>query len=175
MRGFIKKMHKRGHRVILWQTPLFDKITNGFKTRAQRLGVLSNYEHKTPYFDNFPGCYAIDYTADNARQFIREIVEILFGNGEGQYNADGIKLDFIGLLRDPAITQTYAHPERGIGMKDLLLFYEMFYEEAKKVKNDVLIDCTVGDPRFEHVIDINRLHDTHCSVISFNKFALVLQ
>ena len=50
-------------------------------------------------------------------------------------------------------------------MRELLLFYEMFYEEAKKVKPDVLINATVGDPRFEHVIDFNRLHDTHCGVI----------
>ncbi|HBN82969.1 MAG TPA: hypothetical protein DDZ89_03930, partial [Clostridiales bacterium] len=164
-RGFIDRLHQRGHHVILWQTPLFDKITNGFVTRAQRLGVLSDYEYTGPYFKNFPGCFAIDYTADNARQFLQEIVEILFGDKEGQYNADGIKLDFMGLLRDPAVTRSYAHPEKGIGMKELLLFYEMFHEEAKKVKPDVLIDCTVGDPRFEHVLDFNRLHDTHCGVI----------
>ncbi len=164
-RGFIESVHERGHKVILWQTPLFDKITNGFKTRAQRLGVLSETELTGPYFKDFPGCYMIDYTSDNARQFIREIVEILFGDGEGQYNADGIKLDFLGLLRDPAIEHTYSHPEKGIGMKELLLFMEMFYEEAKRVKADVLIDSTTGDPRFEHVLDFNRLHDTHCGVI----------
>ncbi len=164
-REFIDSIHARGHRVILWQTPLFDKITNGFVTRAQRLGVLSQTELKGPYFADFPGCFAIDYTSDNARRFIREVVEILFGDKPGQYNADGMKLDFLGLLRDPAIEHTYAHPERGIGIKELLLFMEMFYEEAKKVKPDVLIDSTTGDPRFEHVLDFNRLHDTHCGVM----------
>jgi hypothetical protein len=164
-RGLIDSLHDRGHRVILWQTPLFDKITNGFTTRTQRLGVLTDYEYKSPYFKSFPGCYAIDYTSNNARQFIREVVRVLFGDEEGQYNADGIKLDFLGLLRDPAVTRSYENPEKGIGMRELLLFYEMFYEEAKKVKPDVLINATVGDPRFEHVIDFNRLHDTHCGVI----------
>ena len=85
----------------------------------------------------------------------------MFGSGEGQYNADGIKVDFMGLLRDPVVSH-YAHPEKGIGMKELLHFYQMFYEEAKRVKPDVLIDCTVGDPRYEPWIDFNRLHDTHC-------------
>ncbi len=164
-RGFVDSIHERGHHVILWQTPLFDKITNGFITRAQRLNVLSKTEFNSRYFDDFPGCFAIDYTSDNARQFIREIVEILFGDKPGQYNADGIKLDFLGLLRDPALVNTYSHPERGIGMKELLLFYEMFYEEAKRVKPDVLIDSTAGDPRFEHALDFNRLHDTHCGVM----------
>lgn len=52
-----------------------------------------------------------------------------------------------------------------MALTELLLFYEMFYEEAKKVKPDVIIDSTVGDPRFEHVLDFNRLHDTHCGTI----------
>lgn len=117
-----------------------------------------------PYFERFPGCYAIDYTADNARQFLREVCEILFGDGEGQWNSDGVKLDFIGLLRDPSLTKTYAHPERGVGIKELFNFYKMFSEEARKVKADVLIDCTVGDPRFENFITHCRLHDTHSGV-----------
>lgn len=171
MRRFIDGMHKRGHHVILWQTSMFDVVSNGFETRAQRLNVLSDYKYEGV---NDPGRYfaergldarAIDYTADNARQFIREICEIMFGSGEGQFDADGVKLDFIGMTRDPAKTNTYMHPERGIGARELLLFYEMFHEEAKKVKPDVLIDCTVGDPRFEHAIDFNRLHDTHCGTI----------
>lgn len=168
-RKFIDRLHKRGHHVILWQTPLLDKITNGFRTRAQKLGVLSEFEFDPfcsgGYFSQFPGCFAIDYTSDNARLFIREIAEKLFGDGDGQYNADGIKLDFMALIRDPAKTQTYAHPERGVGVKELLLFYEMFYEEAKKVKADVIIDSTSGDPRFERFLDFNRMHDTHCGTI----------
>ncbi len=164
-RGMIEELHEKGHRVLLWVTPLFDKITNGFTTRAQELGVLSEDEFKPPlwggYFEQFPGCFAIDYTHDNARQFLREVCEQLFGDGEGQYHVDGIKMDFLGLIRDPAVSH-YAHSERGMGYKELYLFYSMMYEEAKKVRSDVLIDCTVGDPRFEHLIDFNRLHDTHC-------------
>ena len=165
LRGFIDKLHERGHHVILWVTPMFDKTTNGFVTRSQELAILSDTELKPPlwgkYFDKKPGCFAIDYTADNARQFIKEVCEKLFGDGEGQYNADGVKMDFMGLLRDPE-TAHYAHPEKGMGHKELLHFYEMMYDETKKVKSDVIIDCTVGDPRFEHIIDFNRLHDTHC-------------
>ena len=164
-RKFTDDMHEKGHHVILWTTPLFDKTTNGFTTKAQELGVLSEDAFAPPmwgkYFENFPGCYAIDYTHDNARQFIREVCEYLFGSGEGQLNADGVKMDFLGLIREPANSH-YAHPEKGMGIKELYLFYTMLYEEAKKVKPDVLIDCTVGDPRFEHLIDFNRLHDTHC-------------
>ncbi|MBR2353710.1 MAG: hypothetical protein IKA76_04315 [Clostridia bacterium] len=163
-RGMIEDLHQKGHHVILWVTPLFDKVTNGFTTRAQELRILSPDELKPPmwgdYFSQYPGCFAIDYTHDNARQFLREVCEQLFGDGEGQYHVDGIKIDFMGLLRDPAVSH-YAHPERGMGHKELYHFYTMMYEEAKRVRPDVLIDCTVADPRFEHLIDFNRMHDTH--------------
>ncbi len=170
IRKFIDNLHDRGHHVILWNTPMFDNIGNGFITRAQRLGVISNWRYATEnpggYFDLYaPECHAIDYTHDNARQFLKEICQVLFGNGEGEYNADGVKLDFISNQRDPSKTQSYSHPEKGLGATELMLFYEMFSEEAKKVKSDVIIDCTVGDPRFEHCIDFNRMHDTHCGTI----------
>ncbi len=164
MRDFCDRMHARGHHVILWCTPLFDKITNGFETRAQKDGVLSSYLYTKPYFQSFPGCYAIDYTADNARQFLHEVCEILFGHGEGQWDADGVKLDFIGNLRDPAETDSYAHPERGVGMRELYAFFKMFSEEARRVKPDVLLDSTTGDPRYEDFLTHNRLHDTHSGV-----------
>lgn len=48
MRDFCERMHKRGHHVILWCTPLFDKITNGFTTRAQKLDVLSQFPVRWP-------------------------------------------------------------------------------------------------------------------------------
>ena len=161
LRGFIEGLRKRGHHVLLWMTPLMDKITNGFKTRSEELSVVTDYLCPSPYYKDFPGTYYLDYTSDGARQFIRETVEMLFGTGDGQLAADGVKLDFLANHRDPALTQTYAHPERGIGMREMYLFYEMFYEEAKKVNPDVIIDATVGDPRFEKFVDYNRMHDTH--------------
>lgn len=173
LRNFIDNMHKRGHHVLLWNTPMFENIGNGFITRAQKLGIISKWRYADDKNSGFgaylnelaPESYAIDYTADNARQFLKEVCEVLFGSGEGQYNADGVKLDFMACLRNPANTKCYSHPERGIGATELMHFYKMFHEEAKKVKPDVIIDATVGDPRFEEFIDFNRMHDTHCGTI----------
>lgn len=173
MRRFVDSMHARGHHVILWNTPMFENVGNGFTTRAQRLGIISSWRYADDKKSGFgaylnelaPESYAFDYTADNARLFIKEVCEVLFGSGEGQYNADGVKLDFMACLRNPALTKSYAHPERGIGATELMHFYKMFHEEAKKVKSDVIIDATVGDPRFEKYIDFNRMHDTHCGTI----------
>ncbi len=158
LRGFIDRLHERGHHVILWHTIAFERIGYAFPSLAEKHHVLSD-----TVYDGYPcldRTYNIDYTADGARAYIREMCERLFGNGEGQYHADGIKIDFLGKFRDPA-TAHYAHPERGMGIKEALLFFEMFYEEAKRVKPDVLINSSSSDPRFEHTLDFNRLHDVH--------------
>ncbi len=172
MRKFIDSMHERGHHVLLWNTPMFENVGNGFTTRAQKLGMISSYRYADTdtgfgaYLKELaPESYAFDYTSDNARQFIKEVCEVMFGSDEGQYNADGVKLDFMACPRNPATTNTYSHPERGIGATELMHFYRMFRDEAKKVKPDVIIDATVGDPRFEEFIDFNRMHDTHCGTI----------
>lgn len=165
MRAFCEDMHKRGHHVVLWCTPLFDKITNGFVTRAQTLNVLSKDRMQSPYFQKIPGCYAVDYTADNAREYLHQVCSVLFGSKSGEWNVDGVKLDFMGLIRDPEEAESYAHPERGLGIRELYLFMKMFSEEARRIKPDVIIDSTTGDPRFAGFLTHNRLHDTHAGVI----------
>lgn len=168
MRRFIDELHDRGHHVILWNTPFLVNDIFEFTARAKKLGMVTDwvYAKESGFFEVWaPEARALDYTHDNAREFIRGFCEKLFGDGEGQYNADGIKLDFMANLKNPAKTRDYSHPERGMGMTELLLFYKMFHEEAKKVKPDCIIDCTTGDPRFEQYVDFNRLHDTHCGTI----------
>ncbi|MBO7762118.1 MAG: hypothetical protein J6T24_04915 [Clostridia bacterium] len=161
LRGLIDDMHARGHRVMLWYTPMFEKTTNGVESHAAAAGVLSRDEMTSAYFKNFPGCYAIDYTSDHAEDFLREVAEHLFGDGEGQLNADAVKLDFLGNLRNPAKASDYAHPEYGIGFREYYRYFDLFRKCAKAVKPDVMINATLNDPRFEHLIDVSRLHDTH--------------
>ena len=161
LRGLIDEMHARGHRVMLWYTPMFEKTTNGVESHAAASGVLSADEMTSAYFKNFPGCYAIDYTSDKAEAFLREVAEHLFGDGEGQLNADAVKLDFLGNLRNPAKASSYFHPEYGIGFREYYRYFELFRKVAKAVKPDVMINATLNDPRFEHLIDVSRLHDTH--------------
>lgn len=161
LRGLIDELHARGHRVMLWYTPMFEKTTNGVESRAARVGVLSKDAMTSRYFDSFPGCYAIDYTSDRAEEFLHEVAEHLFGDDEGQLNADAVKLDFLGNLRNPANAKDYSHPENGIGYREYYRYFELFRAAAKAVKPDVMINATLADPRFEHLIDVSRLHDTH--------------
>lgn len=162
MRDFVEEMHARGHHVIAWVTPIFDNTNNGFVTRSQKLDVLSS-TYAEPL--GIPGSYLLDMTSDNIGQYFREVCQVLFGSGEGEYNLDGVKMDYIGMFRDPAKTGPYRHPEKGLGIKEIKIFYETFYEAAKSVKQDALVNCSVTEPRFEHLIDQNRMHDTHAGNI----------
>lgn len=162
MRDFVEEMHQRGHHVIGWITPIFDNQNNGFETRSKRLDVLS--ETKISPL-GVPGSVLLDMTSDNIQQYYNEVCQVLFGDGPGEYNLDGVKMDYIGLFRDPAITGPYKHPEKGLGIREIKLFYEAFYQAAKAAKPDALVNCSVTEPRFEHLIDQNRMHDTHAGNI----------
>lgn len=162
MRDFVDEMHARGHHVIAWCTPIFDNVQNGFTTRSQKLDVLSN-NYMEPL--GIPGSYSIDMTSDNIQEYYEQVCQVFFGDGEGEYNLDGVKMDYIGLFRDPAKTGPYRNPERGLGIREIKIFYETFYNAAKKAKPDALINCSVTDPRFEGYIDQNRMHDTHAGNI----------
>lgn len=162
MRDFVDEMHARGHHVIAWCTPIFDNVQNGFVTRSQKLDVLSD-NYMEPL--GIPGSYSIDMTCDNIQEYYNQVCQVLFGDGEGQYNLDGVKMDYIGLFRDPAKTGPYRHPEKGLGIREIKIFYETFYRAAKSVKPDALVNCSVTDPRFEGFIDQNRMHDTHAGNI----------
>lgn len=170
MRDFVEEMHARGHHVIAWITPVFDSIANGFETRSQKLDVLSTTAI-SPL--GVKGSYVIDMTSDNIEEYYRQVCQVLFGRGEGEYNFDGVKLDYMALIRDPAKHGPYKHPERGLGMREMMLFYNAFYKAAKLAKADALIDCSITDPRAEHLIDINRLHDTHAGTVEKELRALV--
>lgn len=50
-------------------------------------------------------------------------------------------------------------------MRELKLFFEAVYEAKNAVKPDAVINCSTTEPRFEHLIDQNRLHDTHCGSV----------
>lgn len=162
MRDFVEEMHARGHHVIAWVTPIFDNTNNGFVTRSQKMDVLSS-TYVEPL--GVPGSYMIDMTCDNIQAYYDQVCQVLFGSGEGEYNLDGVKMDYIGMFRDPAKTGPYRHPEKGLGIREIKLFYEAFYQAAKKAKPDALVNCSVTEPRFEHLIDQNRMHDTHAGNI----------
>ena len=156
MRQFIDKCHEKGHKVLLWSTPLFDNPDNGFQTLAQKFGVLSPDRLTGGIVD---GKYYIDYTADNIDEYFYELSRMFFGDDPDALNCDGLKMDFLANLRNPEKDVHYLNPNNGIGIKEMYCFYDKFQKAAQKIKPDVCLNGSGCDPRFENVMAMNRLHD----------------
>lgn len=156
LRGFIDTCHARGHKVLLWTAPTLDSIGNDFTPLSQEMGVLSPYG--ISWLENT--VKVLDLTADCAEEYLEKICRGFFGNGEGELDCDGLKMDFLTCLF-PLEAGKMAHPEKGIGIRYLYRFFDMFNRIARKIKPDVLLNGSTCDPRFEEVLFMNRLHDTH--------------
>lgn len=154
MRGFIDECHRRGHKVLLWTPPFTDAKDNGFVPLSEKCGVLTEKCSGGLARDR----YYIDFTHENIEEYLDRISEGFFGNGEGQLDCDGLKMDFLASFM-PVKDGVFSHPEKGIGMKGIYNFYRMFDKAARKVKKDVFLDGSSCDPRIDEVLHVNRLHD----------------
>jgi len=76
----------------------------------------------------------------------------------GTLNADGLKIDFIDRLPDPAFS-TFHDPSWGIGELMNAKVMELIYTSAKKAKADALIDSSFMNPLFHAWQDAIRLND----------------
>ncbi|MBQ9921118.1 MAG: hypothetical protein IJO52_02950, partial [Clostridia bacterium] len=159
LRKFIDKCHAHGHKVMLWQAPYVDNTANGFETLSQKYGVITKDRYISPIIEE-ETVFHIDFTADNISEYLSDVAHQLFGNGEGELDCDGLKLDFLMQINDPAEKKTpYLNSSNGIGAREVFRFYEIFNREAKKVKPDVLLNGSTCDPRIQKYCHMNRLHD----------------
>jgi hypothetical protein len=153
-RGFIDYCHERGHKVLLWSTPYLCNIDLPFESLAEKYDMLA-----PDFFSEEPTrVKKIDFTSDNAEAYLKELCKKFFGNGEGELDADGVKLDFLACQHNPEET-SYKNVNNGIGIKEAYRFHKLYSEAARSVKPDVLINTSVCDPRFEGFASANRLHD----------------
>ena len=80
----------------------------------------------------------------------------MFGSEGDSLDADGIKLDFTGVIpRAGEVKCT----KRLYGMSYLYELYKLFHDAAKKVKPDCLLDWQVANPHFAAFHDMTRLND----------------
>ena len=154
LRGFIDECHRRGHKVLLWTAPFLDNPDNGFVPLSEQMGVLSK-DTKQMFASTLR---YLDFTADGIEAYLDRIARGFFGNGEGELDCDGLKMDFLASIH-PVKDCNPQHPELGLGMRNLYRFYDLFDQAARKVKPDVLLNGSACDPRFDKVLHMNRLHD----------------
>lgn len=140
MRELIDWIHSRGHKVLLWWRCWFGESGS----LPDEMGLLDKGY--------------IDATHPLFEKYVRQAMRTMLGNGPGELDADGLKVDYIFDVRDPT-TATYAQPSVGMGLREVYRFASLWYREAKKVKKDCLITFSGPDPHFSMVQDMARLND----------------
>jgi hypothetical protein len=105
----------------------------------------------------FDGEY-VDATHPLFKNYVDSCCQVLFGSGQDQLNADGLKIDHLFLTRDPAKTD-YANRNIGIGFREAYHYLQTFYRTAKKYKPDALIMSSAIDPHFADVQDMVRINE----------------
>lgn len=140
LKELIEWCHNRGHRVILWWM--------AWKADQGSLAHTMNLVDKD----------IVDATSPNFKEYIARCVNILLGNKRGQLNADGLKVDFLFLVRDGSYAK-YQNSALGIGLRELHRYLKILYEQAKQVKSESLISCGSCDPHFIDCFDMVRLND----------------
>lgn len=84
MRGLVDELHAMDFKVALWWSPFHTDANAEILKRPDMLAGPSKH-----------GFMWLDYTNPNVRDWIGEKFEKWFGNGPGQWDIDGIKLDYI--------------------------------------------------------------------------------
>ncbi len=140
MRELVDWIHRRGHKVLLWWRCWFGEP--GSLPDSMKLLDRGYIDATHPDFD----------------KYVRQSMRTMMGNGTGELDADGFKVDYIFDVRDPA-TATYAQPSLGVGLKEVYRLASIWYREAKKVKKDCLITFSGPDPHFSLVQDMSRIND----------------
>ncbi|MDR3562457.1 MAG: hypothetical protein P4N59_13630 [Negativicutes bacterium] len=140
LRAFVDAEHARGRRVLLWLMSWNDE------------GLSSEecvMKHTTP-------CGA-DPTSPVYRSRIKETMRRLLSAEPGCFNCDGFKIDFANVMPLGSNLETHEHGIYGIELLKRLM--TLFYETAKAVKPDCLINNSCAHPYFSEVTDQCRLHD----------------
>ena len=140
LRSLIDWCHERGHKVILfWKA---------WKVEAGSIAIGMNV---------IDGEY-VDSTHPMFESYVDSCSQILFGNSPEGLDADGLKIDYLFLVRDPA-TANYFDAAKGMGFKEVKNYLAMFRQKARSYKTDALIMGSAIDPHFSDVQDMVRIHD----------------
>jgi hypothetical protein len=149
LRTLIDDLHSKGHHVMLW-----------WKCWAADPGSLPD---QMGIADNG----LIDATHPDYVSYVQQCMYKMLSGDPGCLNADGFKLDYIFVMRDPATASGYADPSKGMGLRELYRYMDIWYSEAKKIKPECLITFSGPAPHFAAVQDMSRLNDgdrTHSTI-----------
>ncbi|HWA93151.1 MAG TPA: TIM-barrel domain-containing protein [Terracidiphilus sp.] len=157
LRKTIDHLHSEGLHVLLW-IPMYeatgslfspDKTVSDVATKHPDWLIKSRSGHTTDVFD---------FTNPAVRAYVKERIHYLLTSEANGLNADGLKVDFMDRVPDPAESDFY-DASWGVGELMQARVLSLFYSSAKEAKSDALIDSSFMNPLFKNWQDIVRLND----------------
>ncbi|MBE3576524.1 MAG: alpha-galactosidase [Limnochordales bacterium] len=155
LRAYIDRLHQQGKKVLLWYTPHW--VSKNSKPAREHPEWLLRDLFGSPA--STCGFYLFDYTNPETRAYVAERLRFLLGDGPGQLNADGLKVDF--LYDNPDIHLPLAHPEWGIGERYSYNVQKFIYDTVKSIKPWAYVESSAANPFYNDVQDADRLNDDY--------------
>ena len=157
LRAYIDKLHAKGLHVLLW-IPMYEATGTLFNLDKTSSDVAGKHPEWLVHTREGKVTDIFDYTNPNARDYLRSRIRYMLSPEPSGLNADGLKVDFIDRLPDPAVS-TFHDPSWGIGEAMSAKVMELIYTSAKEIKADALIDSSFMNPLFHAWQDVIRLND----------------
>src|SRR5215469_13326805 len=157
LRAYIDKLHAKGMHVLLW-IPMYEATGALFNVEKTQSDVAASHPEWLVETRDGKRTDWFDYTNPDVRSYLRSRIHYMLASDAGALNADGLKIDFIDRLPDPAVS-TFHDPSWGIGEMMSAKLMELIYMSAKQAKPDALIDSSVMNPLFHAWQDVIRLND----------------
>jgi hypothetical protein len=140
MRALIDQLHSQGFHVMVWWPMWVRGLPHVPPTRAQLQLATS--------------AQLIDPTAPGFEAAMADTMQRLLGNGPGDLNADGLKLDWTYDIRS-----SVQNPALGWGDAALYHYLDVINTAADAVRPDALVEASAAAPQFARVTDAVRLYD----------------
>jgi hypothetical protein len=140
-RGLMDELHERGYRVLLWLTAWETKnIPQDWCVHRGEQPVMADPTH--PAY----------------REYVRQMLQRLLGQGPGDYNADGLKIDGTSVL--PGGKGLRSHGDL-YGFELLHSYLQLLYDTAHAAKADALVSIFGANPYLADCCDMVRLGDLY--------------
>ena len=157
LKVYIEKLHAKGLHVLLW-IPMYEATGTVFNLDKTKSDVAAKHPDWLVHTRKGKLTDIFDYTNPNVREYIRSRIHYMLSSDLRGLNADGLKVDFIDRLPNPALS-TFRNPSWGIGEAMNAKVMELIYTSAKEAKADAFIDSSFVNPLFHAWQDVVRLND----------------
>lgn len=173
MRGFVRDLHARGKRVLLWWGLWETDGLDAQECITFSRHIAGKHENRPGRSTKFGGIVdgkklAPDPTLSSVRQRIGQSLTTLLGNQDGGFDIDGLKIDHAAAAPGLYGLQFPRGSQRLYGI-ELLKYYQRFlYDTVKSIKSDALVIGQSANPYFADCADMLRLGDLYPSTESVN-------